>query len=332
MSHLACADTPDHPLNDQQIRLFREIRMHVPRHPVLARQFVRHLPRRHRRIAIWCGRASRFTAAIRRPGKPNPMRPVVELKARIIQVRTVKTRRDRRLRRDLDRHAADAGIAVVARRLCRRLSCASAGAAEQQGRRAEVDRRRQALPARRPHLDGSDRGRRHRPARGHGAARRPRHADRRRTSSVDDVAAAAGTIGYEVLTSLGRRYHRVYATALERESRAIAESRPWPAARRPSSARTAAPPTAAGRASARPAASGTRSSRKASAPARPAMPGRAPRKGRAVRARAARRRDARRAAPRRPASPSSTASPAAASCAARCCCSAAIPASANRRC
>ena len=28
--------------------------------------------------------------------------------------------------------------------------------------------------------------------------------------SVDDVASAAGTIGYEVLTSLGKRYHRVY--------------------------------------------------------------------------------------------------------------------------
>jgi alanine racemase len=27
---------------------------------------------------------------------------------------------------------------------------------------------------------------------------------------VDDLAAAAGTIGYEVLTSLGQRYHRVY--------------------------------------------------------------------------------------------------------------------------
>jgi alanine racemase len=27
---------------------------------------------------------------------------------------------------------------------------------------------------------------------------------------VDDLAAAAGTIGYEVLTRLGRRYHRVY--------------------------------------------------------------------------------------------------------------------------
>jgi alanine racemase len=28
--------------------------------------------------------------------------------------------------------------------------------------------------------------------------------------SVDDVAAFGGTIGYEVLTRLGRRYHRVY--------------------------------------------------------------------------------------------------------------------------
>jgi len=29
--------------------------------------------------------------------------------------------------------------------------------------------------------------------------------------TVDDLAAQAGTIGYEILTSLGRRYHRVYA-------------------------------------------------------------------------------------------------------------------------
>jgi alanine racemase len=28
--------------------------------------------------------------------------------------------------------------------------------------------------------------------------------------SVDDLAAGMGTIGYEVLTDLGRRYHRVY--------------------------------------------------------------------------------------------------------------------------
>jgi alanine racemase len=31
--------------------------------------------------------------------------------------------------------------------------------------------------------------------------------------SVDDAARDAGTIGYEVLTALGRRYHRVYAAA-----------------------------------------------------------------------------------------------------------------------
>ena len=28
--------------------------------------------------------------------------------------------------------------------------------------------------------------------------------------SLDDFAARADTIGYEVLTSLGRRYHRIY--------------------------------------------------------------------------------------------------------------------------
>jgi alanine racemase len=27
---------------------------------------------------------------------------------------------------------------------------------------------------------------------------------------VDELGAACGTVGYEVLTSLGRRYHRVY--------------------------------------------------------------------------------------------------------------------------
>jgi alanine racemase len=28
--------------------------------------------------------------------------------------------------------------------------------------------------------------------------------------SADDLAREAGTIGYEILTSLGRRYHRAY--------------------------------------------------------------------------------------------------------------------------
>ena len=31
-----------------------------------------------------------------------------------------------------------------------------------------------------------------------------------RHQSVDDIAALAGTIGYEILTALGRRFHRIH--------------------------------------------------------------------------------------------------------------------------
>ena len=31
--------------------------------------------------------------------------------------------------------------------------------------------------------------------------------------SVDDLAAQAGTIGYEILTALVQRYHRIYRSA-----------------------------------------------------------------------------------------------------------------------
>jgi alanine racemase len=38
------------------------------------------------------------------------------------------------------------------------------------------------------------------------------------TLTVDDLAAHAGTIGYEILTSLGRRYHRIYKGGVESAS------------------------------------------------------------------------------------------------------------------
>ncbi|MGD9847401.1 MAG: alanine racemase C-terminal domain-containing protein, partial [Variibacter sp.] len=38
------------------------------------------------------------------------------------------------------------------------------------------------------------------------------------TITVDDLAAHAGTIGYEILTSLGRRYHRIYKHGAESAS------------------------------------------------------------------------------------------------------------------
>ena len=40
---------------------------------------------------------------------------------------------------------------------------------------------------------------------------------------VDDLAAAAGTIGYEVLTGLGSRYQRIYLGAEENVPAALLE-------------------------------------------------------------------------------------------------------------
>ena len=39
---------------------------------------------------IWCAPASRFMAAIRTPGSPNPMRAVAHLEGTVLQVRDVK--------------------------------------------------------------------------------------------------------------------------------------------------------------------------------------------------------------------------------------------------
>ena len=65
------------------------------------------------------------------------------------------------------------------------------------------------LPAGRAGVDGPDHRRRHRP--------RPRCPDHLEIlndrQTVDDLAGAAGTIGYEILTSLGDRYERVYKEA-----------------------------------------------------------------------------------------------------------------------
>ncbi len=70
MSHLACAEMPDHPLNAKQIRLFRELHSLYPRRARLARQLLRHFPRRCGDISIWRVPAPRFTASIRRPASP----------------------------------------------------------------------------------------------------------------------------------------------------------------------------------------------------------------------------------------------------------------------
>ena len=120
MSHLACAEAPEHPLNERQIRLFREMRIALSRHPLLARQFVRHLPRRRRPL---------------RPGAPGrrALRRQSDARAEQSDAAGGRTagahragaqraaRRDRRLRRRLDRQARDPHRGGRGR-LCRRLS------------------------------------------------------------------------------------------------------------------------------------------------------------------------------------------------------------------
>lgn len=88
MSHLACADEPDHPLNVKQRDAFNAVRTKLPGVPAslanssgvfLGPGFNHDLPRPG--IAIYGGNPT--------PGKPNPMRAVATLEGTIMQVRHV---------------------------------------------------------------------------------------------------------------------------------------------------------------------------------------------------------------------------------------------------
>jgi len=207
MSHLACAELPEHPLNDRQIRLFREVRILYRGIPSsLANSSGVFLD-----AAAHCDMVRPGVALYGvnpTPGRPNPMRPVVELRARIVQIRNVPrgetigydgtwtakraTRlavigigyADGYLRAASASDQAPGGNAVIAGK-----RCPFAG-------RVSMD-----LMA----IDVTDLP--------DAAARRGDFATLIGDDlSVDDVALAAGTIGYEVLTGLGHRYHRVYRT------------------------------------------------------------------------------------------------------------------------
>jgi alanine racemase len=205
MSHLACAESLNHPLNAKQVAAFREIASLYSGVPAsLANS-----------SGIFLGGQFQFDLA--RPGAAlyginptpeadNPMQPVVELKARIVQIRNVERG-----------ESVGYGGTWTARRPTK-LAIASAGYADGYFRAAgSTDGTRGAevliagkrcpivgrvsmdlmavdvtdLPdktARRGHLvtligDGI---------------------------TVDELAHHFGTIGYEVLTSLGSRYMRFY--------------------------------------------------------------------------------------------------------------------------
>jgi alanine racemase len=203
ISHLACADEPDHSLNHDQRERF-----------VSARRCLLGVPASlAASSAIFIGDDYHFDfvrpgAALYginpRPGHPNPMRQIVRLKARILQIRDVDAGQS--VGYGAAHVMAAAGrLATVAigyadgwpRALSHRGSGHIDGIRVPLLGRISMDLavfdvsavdRSIARPGSFIELLGDERG-------------------------IDATAAEAGTIGYEILTALGRRYHRIYHDA-----------------------------------------------------------------------------------------------------------------------
>ncbi|RIY02430.1 alanine racemase [Aureimonas flava] len=199
MSHLACADEPDHPANAAQLAAFEALAAGLP----AARRSLANS------AGLFLGDRFRFDLA--RPGialyggaptsgRPNPMEPVVRLDARVIQVREVP---------------AGAGIgygfAAVAERPMR-LATLSVGYADgwlrASGNRGAAFFRGRRLPITgRVSMDSIIVEAGDAPL-GAGVLVELIGPD----ATLDAAAAAAGTISYEILTALGHRYERRYVT------------------------------------------------------------------------------------------------------------------------
>jgi alanine racemase len=200
MSHLACAEEPHHPMNAQQLTLFNAARARLPKMRACFTNSA----------GIFLGPGYHFDLA--RPGialyganptpaRENPMRPVIRLEARILQTREVDPPRTvgYGAAHRVDRRTKIATVAIgYADGYLRSLS--GRGICHVGGHRVPVIGRVSmdlttldvtdvpaglALPGALVEIVG------------------PHH-------PVDAVAAEAGTIAYEILTSLGSRYRRHY--------------------------------------------------------------------------------------------------------------------------
>jgi alanine racemase len=217
MSHLACADTPSHALNAKQIAAFRDLRF-----------MFRGTPTSHANSSgIFLGPATHCDMV--RPGaalfgvNPTPatqnlMEPVVSLKARIVQVR------------DVPRGETVGYGAIWTAARASRVAIVSVGYGDGYPRAASgvpgrvkgsIKRRAKSganavalIANRRCHMVG----RISMDLMAFDVTGLPDDLVRRGTQAtligdgitVDDVAGWSGTIAYEVLTGLGRRYRRVW--------------------------------------------------------------------------------------------------------------------------
>ncbi|MCB9957796.1 MAG: alanine racemase [Rhodospirillaceae bacterium] len=204
MTHMACADTPGHPLNVQQRSLFHLLLKNLPQAPAsLANS-----------SSIFLGAPYHFEIA--RPGcalyginptpaAANPMRPVVRLLAPVLQVRTVS-------------HPGTVGYGATARvQAGQRLATISIGYADGFLRCLGngVTLRLDGLPVPvvgRVSMDlvTVDIGGLPEGAVVPGESRVEVLGE---SITADTLAAAAGTIGYEILTALGSRFRRDYQSS-----------------------------------------------------------------------------------------------------------------------
>jgi len=200
MSHLACADEPAHPANRAQLAMFEAQRRRLPPAPAsFANSSGIFLgPDYHFDLAR-PGAALYGVAPV--PGAPNPMRAVVRLDARVIQTRRIA--------------AGDAvgyGHGFLATEPTRIATLAigyADGWPRSIGRTGFAYVGGRALPiAGRVSMDSLTLDITTLPADmlkpGDFVELLGSH------QSIDAVASAAGTIGYEILTSLGSRYRRRY--------------------------------------------------------------------------------------------------------------------------
>jgi alanine racemase len=205
MSHLACADEPGHPLGERQLEAFHQIVRFFPGVPASLANSAGLLADRRTHfdlvrpgIALYGGRAV-LTG-------DNPMQPVVRLELRVLQVReaaageTVGYGASQRLKRRSRLAICAAGYADGIFR--------AAGASDARpGAEAVVAGERCPLAGRVSMdlvaIDVTN-------VSAEKVARGDFVTLLGDGISLDEFARHAGTIGYEALTSLGRRYARVY--------------------------------------------------------------------------------------------------------------------------
>ncbi len=203
ISHLACADTPDHPMNRRQLALFREVRAQFPDLPAsLANSAGVFLGPDYHFDLVRPGIALYGGVAVQ--GLTNPMRAVATLEARVLAVReaeegeTVGYGATQSFKQPARLATLSIGYADGYHRL-------AGGSDERPGAWAWVRGQRAPLAGRVSmdlitidvtNIPGVTRG--------DWVELFGRHVP------VDEVARHAGTIGYELLTNLGRRYERVY--------------------------------------------------------------------------------------------------------------------------